>query len=160
LDFFDEGGYAAMARVTVEDCLAVIPNPFELTVAAAQRARDIGAGSALTIARDNDKNSVIALREIAQQTVAVADLKEALIRNLQKFGQPDVATDDDIVMAEESLIVVEEELDGYSVGEAADEDADLTTLADMSEDGDDGDFLIGQAADMSVDFGADEVDED
>jgi DNA-directed RNA polymerase subunit omega len=57
-----------MARVTVEDRLAVIPNPFELTVAAAQRARDIGAGAALTIARDNDKNSVIALREIAQQT--------------------------------------------------------------------------------------------
>jgi hypothetical protein len=56
--------------------------------------------------------------------------------------------------------VVEDELDGYSVGEAADEDADLTTLADMSEDGDDGEYLIGQAADMSVDFGADEVDED
>ncbi|MBM3602340.1 MAG: DNA-directed RNA polymerase subunit omega [Alphaproteobacteria bacterium] len=150
-----------MARVTVEDCLGVIPNPFDLTVAAAQRARDIGAGASLTIDRDNDKNSVIALREIAQQTVAVEDLKQALVRNLQKFGQPDVATDDDIIMAEESLIVVEEELDGYSVGEAADEDdAELTTLSDLSKDGDDGDYMIGQAADMSVDFGGDEVDED
>jgi DNA-directed RNA polymerase subunit omega len=61
-----------MARVTVEDCLAIVPNPFELVMAAAQRARDVGAGAALTVPRDNDKNPVIALREIAEQKVQVA----------------------------------------------------------------------------------------
>jgi len=80
-----------MARVTVEDCVEKLPNRFELTMVAAQRARKIGSGSALTLDRDNDKNPVVALREIAEGTVSIDALKEELIRNRQKI----IAMDDD-----------------------------------------------------------------
>ena len=80
-----------MARVTVEDCIDKVLNRFELVMVASQRARKIGSGSALTIDRDNDKNPVVALREIAEETVIVEDLKEELIRNNQRV----IALDDD-----------------------------------------------------------------
>lgn len=80
-----------MARVTVEDCIEKLPNRFELVMVAAQRARKIGSGAALTIDRDNDKNPVVALREIADETVSIADLKEDLIRGKQRI----IAMDDD-----------------------------------------------------------------
>jgi DNA-directed RNA polymerase subunit omega len=73
-----------MARVTVEDCIEKLPNRFELVMAAAQRARKIGSGAPLTIDRDNDKNPVVALREIADATVDVNDLKEELTRSHQR----------------------------------------------------------------------------
>ncbi|TAH33144.1 MAG: DNA-directed RNA polymerase subunit omega [Alphaproteobacteria bacterium] len=76
-----------MARVTVEDCVEIIPNRYELVMVAAQRARDISAGAVLTIERDNDKNPVIALREIAQESVTPADLNESLIKGFQKTPQ-------------------------------------------------------------------------
>jgi DNA-directed RNA polymerase omega subunit len=72
-----------MARVTVEDCVERIPNRFDLVALAAQRARQISAGSALTVDRDNDKNPVVSLREIAAETVPLDDLEEDLIRSLQ-----------------------------------------------------------------------------
>ena len=75
-----------MARVTVEDCMKVVCNRFELVVVGSQRAKDIASGSPLTIDRDNDKNPVIALREIAQHTVNPELLNENIIRNLQKRG--------------------------------------------------------------------------
>ena len=65
-----------MARVTVEDCIDKIPNRYELLMVAAQRAKDISAGSALTVNRDNDKNSVVALREIAEGTVNIEELQD------------------------------------------------------------------------------------
>ena len=74
-----------MARVTVEDCVDKLPNRFELVMLAAQRARKIGSGAALTVPRDNDKNPVIALREIAEQTVETENLKEELIRSHQRM---------------------------------------------------------------------------
>jgi DNA-directed RNA polymerase subunit omega len=74
-----------MARVTVEDCIDKVLNRFELVMLAAQRARKIGSGAPLTIARDNDKNPVIALREIAGETVEVENLKEELIRSHQRM---------------------------------------------------------------------------
>ena len=80
-----------MARVTVEDCIDKVLNRFELVMVASQRARKIGAGAALTVERDNDKNPVIALREIAEETVDVSELKEELIRNNQRV----IALDDD-----------------------------------------------------------------
>lgn len=80
-----------MARVTVEDCVEQLPNRFELVMVAAQRARKIGAGAALTLDRDNDKNPVVALREIAEQTVDIEDLKEEIIRGKQRI----IAIDDD-----------------------------------------------------------------
>lgn len=79
-----------MARVTVEDCVDKIPNRFDLVLLAAQRARQVSGGAELTIDRDRDKNPVVALREIAEQTVKPAHLQEALISNLQR-----VQVDDD-----------------------------------------------------------------
>lgn len=78
-----------MARVTVEDCVLQVPNRFELVMLAAQRARDISAGGRLTVERDNDKNPVVALREIAEQTVSPEDLKEDLIHSLQAHVEVD-----------------------------------------------------------------------
>jgi DNA-directed RNA polymerase subunit omega len=73
-----------MARVTVEDCVDKIPNRFDLVLLAAQRARQISSGADLTIDRDRDKNPVVALREIADETVRPGNLKEAVIGALQK----------------------------------------------------------------------------
>ena len=73
-----------MARVTVEDCVDKIPNRFDLVLLAAQRARQISSGADLTIDRDRDKNPVVALREIADETVRPTNLKEAVIGALQK----------------------------------------------------------------------------
>lgn len=74
-----------MARVTVEDCIEKIPNRFELVMIAAQRARKIGSGAPLTIDRDNDKNPVVSLREVAGQTVSAEALKEEIISSHQRF---------------------------------------------------------------------------
>ena len=79
-----------MARVTVEDCVDKIPNRFDLVLFAAQRARQISGGAELTIDRDRDKNPVVALREIAEETVRPAHLSESVINGLQK-----VQIDDD-----------------------------------------------------------------
>ncbi len=73
-----------MARVTVEDCVDKIPNRFDLVLLAAQRAREISGGAELTVDRDRDKNPVVALREIAEQTVKPRQLEEALVSNLQR----------------------------------------------------------------------------
>ncbi|GLK51144.1 MAG: DNA-directed RNA polymerase subunit omega [Oceanicaulis sp.] len=73
-----------MARVTVEDCIDKIPNRFRLVLMAAHRARNISAGSALTIDRDRDKNPVVALREIADETLDLDSLKESLVHGLQR----------------------------------------------------------------------------
>ena len=78
-----------MARVTVEDCVLKIPNRFELVMLAAQRARQISSGAPLAVERDNDKNPVVALREIAETTVSPGDLKEDLIHSLQKYVEVD-----------------------------------------------------------------------
>ena len=78
-----------MARVTVEDCVDKVPNRFELVLLAAHRARTISAGSPITVERDNDKNPVVALREIAEQTISPEDLKEDLIHSLQAHVEVD-----------------------------------------------------------------------
>ncbi len=78
-----------MARVTVEDCIDKVENRFELVMLASHRARMIASGSALTIDRDNDKNPVVALREIADSTIVPDDLKEDLIHSLQKYVEVD-----------------------------------------------------------------------
>jgi len=78
-----------MARVTVEDCVEKVPNRFELVMLAAQRSRDISAGADITLERDNDKNPVIALREIAEETVDRDKLNDSLVRSLQKVPEID-----------------------------------------------------------------------
>lgn len=85
-----------MARVTVEDCVLRVPNRFELVLSAAERARQISAGAPLTLDRDNDKNPVVALREIADETVSVDHLNQSLVKNLQKHGVVDEPSEDDL----------------------------------------------------------------
>ena len=78
-----------MARVTVEDCIDKVDNRFELVLLASHRARQISQGAQITVDRDNDKNPVVALREIADETLAPDDLKEDLIHSLQKHVEVD-----------------------------------------------------------------------
>jgi DNA-directed RNA polymerase subunit omega len=78
-----------MARVTVEDCVDKVPNRFELVLVAAHRARAIATGSQVTVEPDNDKNPVIALREIAERTVSPDDMREGLIHSIQKNVEVD-----------------------------------------------------------------------
>jgi DNA-directed RNA polymerase subunit omega len=78
-----------MARVTVEDCVDKVPNRFELVLLAAHRARSIASGSHITVEPDNDKNPVIALREIADKTIPSEDLREGLIHSIQKNVEVD-----------------------------------------------------------------------
>jgi DNA-directed RNA polymerase subunit omega len=83
-----------MARVTVEDCVDKVPNRFELVMLAAHRAREIAAGSAPTVERDNDKNPVVSLREIADETQSAADLRERLIESNQTQIEVDEPEED------------------------------------------------------------------
>src|SRR3979409_2649855 len=78
-----------MARVTVEDCIDKVENRFDLVLLASHRARMISSGSQITIERDNDKNPVVALREIAETTISPDDLKEELVHSLQKYVEVD-----------------------------------------------------------------------
>ena len=94
-----------MARVTVEDCVTKVPNRFRLVMLATQRARDLSVGTPMTVEQDNDKNPVVALREIAEGTVKVDELEAALIQGLQKHSEVDEMEDDSA-----ELLAVEEEL--------------------------------------------------
>ncbi len=78
-----------MARVTVEDCVDKVDNRFELVLLAAHRARSIANGSPITVDKENDKNPVIALREIAEETIAPEDMREGLIHSIQKNVEVD-----------------------------------------------------------------------
>lgn len=83
-----------MARVTVEDCVDKVPNRFELVMLAAHRAREISAGSAVTVDRDNDKNPVVSLREIADETQSADELRERLIESNQNQIEVDEPEED------------------------------------------------------------------
>ena len=87
-----------MARVTVEDCVDKVPNRFELVILAAHRAREIAAGAPLTIERDNDKNPVVALREIADETQGADHLRTALVESLRTQNEVDLPEDDDMAL--------------------------------------------------------------
>ena len=87
-----------MARVTVEDCVDKVPNRFELVMLASHRAREIAAGAHLTIDRDNDKNPVVALREIADETQTADDLRERLIESHQTQIEVDEPEEDQMAL--------------------------------------------------------------
>lgn len=108
-----------MARVTVEDCIDKVTNRFELVMVAAQRARKIGAGAQLLVDRDNDKNPVVALREIAENQVEPSDLNEELIRSHQRV----IHLQDDEDEAEIDLMEGEEEWGAAAEEVSADEEA-------------------------------------
>ena len=91
-----------MARVTVEDCIKKIPNRFDLVIAAAQRSRELSNGVAIEIERDNDKNPVVSLREIASEAVDAESLQERFIRSMQKnLIKEDVSSENDASLEEE-----------------------------------------------------------
>jgi len=105
-----------MARVTVEDCIEKIPNRFDLVLAAAQRARDLSSGNPLTIDRDNDKNPVVALREIADETVDPDFLRDEIIKGLQKLSTPEISNEDqedELEAKNDSQYSIGDELAGF-----------------------------------------------
>lgn len=115
-----------MARVTVEDCITKIPNRFELVLIAGQRARNLHSGAEETIDRDNDKNPVVALREIAEETIDIAALKEEMIFGLQKYVDVDEPEDENMAIlaaAEKEWAEVVAETDDSSAADAAAADA-------------------------------------
>jgi DNA-directed RNA polymerase subunit omega len=109
-----------MARVTVEDCVLKVPNRFDLVLVAAQRAREISAGAQLTLDRDDDKNPVVALREIAEDTVATDRLNDSLIRGMQKHVEIDEP--EETPELESNLFGVAEQLGVAGMSEDAEEE--------------------------------------
>jgi DNA-directed RNA polymerase subunit omega len=97
-----------MARITVEDCVERVPSRFELVMLAAQRARDLSAGSALTVDRDNDKNPVVALREIAEGTIDLDHLRYELIHGLRRHVEVDSEEPRDLAEELEALMPPQE----------------------------------------------------
>ena len=143
-----------MARVTVEDCILKVPNRFNLVMYASQRARDISSGAAETLDRDNDKNPVIALREIAEDTLSFDELQESLILGLQK-QQPSDDLEEDLEVAEaltrESIVLGATPVDGG----VADQQAENAAVADVdvADAGDSGaiqDVAAGEAAEANT----------
>lgn len=157
-----------MARVTVEDCVEKIPNRYELLMVAAQRAKDISAGAPITVSRDNDKNPVIALREIADGTVNIEELQKSLVLGLQKYVEVEEPEEEEleILAAEKELADLDEQFSAVAL-EAADvddtmqihdADDDLDLDADSDADSDlalDDDMLDDDALDMGDDMGGD-----
>jgi DNA-directed RNA polymerase subunit omega len=128
-----------MARVTVEDCVQIVPNRFELVLLAARRAREIAAGSTLTVDRDKDKNPVVGLREIAEQTISLPILRENLIKSMQRNAFRDETEDLDNEL-EEAL-----QIDRASVA-----DGMLEKLSDKDDDEEENDILATQMAEAEA----------
>ena len=118
-----------MARVTVEDCIEHVPNRFELVALAAQRARQIVSGAPLNVERDNDKDTVVSLREIAEQKVSLAALREEVILSHQKFGKKDVIDDSNLSIPNLSRADLAEEIKSF---QSTDDAEDL--LSEAGED--------------------------
>ena len=117
-----------MARVTVEDCVQKVPNRFELVLLAAQRARNLSRGEELTIDRDDDKNPVVALREIAEETIELPKIEQDLIRSLSRAPEPEPA-DEEVL----DLIPTDQNIFGLQDISAEEESAVLAAEAeDMS----------------------------
>jgi DNA-directed RNA polymerase subunit omega len=116
-----------MARVTVEDCVQKVPNRFELVLLAAQRARNLSRGEELTIDRDDDKNPVVALREIADETIDLGRIEQDLIKSLSRSPEPEPADEEvlDLIPTDQNIfglqdVSADEEVAGVP-GEGADE---------------------------------------
>jgi DNA-directed RNA polymerase subunit omega len=112
-----------MARVTVEDCVDKVENRFDLVLLASHRARMVSAGQQITIERDNDKNPVVALREIAEETVTPDDLREELIHTLQKYTEVDEPEP-------EAVPLIPSASGGGTGGESEDKDAPMDRMTE------------------------------
>jgi DNA-directed RNA polymerase subunit omega len=145
-----------MARVTVEDCVVKIPNRFELVLLAAQRAREITSGAPLSVDRDDDKNPVVALREIADETIELDHLQDSLVRGMQKHVEmdepedaPELETTLFGVADPTGSVIGEDEIDEEAVEEELEED--LLSIGDEDAVG-----LSDEPA-IEEDIAADEV---
>lgn len=117
-----------MARVTVEDCVQKVPNRFELVLLAAQRARNLSRGEELTVDRDNDKNPVVALREIAEETVELPRLEQDLIKSLSRSPEPEPADEEvlDLIPTDQNIFGLQDV--------SAEEEAMTMPVEDLSPD--------------------------
>ena len=156
-----------MARVTVEDCIEKIPNRYELLLVASQRAKDIASGSPIKVERDNDKNSVVALREIAENKADIEELQRSLVMGLQKYVEVEEPEEEELEIkaAERELAELDAQFDGDTILDVAlaesmqIEDNQGNTL-DVESDGlslDDSD-LDDDLLDMKEDF-SDDMDD-
>lgn len=141
-----------MARVTVEDCVEKIPNRYELLLVAAQRAKDISAGAPIRVERDNDKNSVVALREIAEDKADIEDLQKSLVIGLQKYVEVEEPEEEEleILAAEKELAGLDNQFDGDMI-------LDATLAENMQIENSNGETLDVETDDLSLD---DETDLD
>jgi len=143
-----------MARVTVEDCVLKVPNRFELVLLAAQRAREITSGSPLSIDRDDDKNPVVALREIADETVGLEHLRTSVVRGMQKhveIDEPEESHELDAALfgvAPPSAALVEDEAD-VETEDLDEEDGEEETIAEAADVGGDG---LDEAEELAEDM--------
>ena len=127
-----------MARVTVEDCVQRVPNRFELVLFAAQRARNLGRGEELTVERDNDKNPVVALREIAEETISMPKLEQDLIKSLSRAPEPEPADEEvlDLIPTDQNIfglqdVSADEEANNMPVEEMSPEDLEAAIEAEL-----------------------------
>ena len=140
-----------MARVTVEDCVEKIPNRYELLLVAAQRAKDISSGSPIRVDRDNDKNSVVALREIAENQADVEELQRSLVMGLQKYVEVEEPEEEEleILAAEKELAELDAQFNGDTI-------LDATLAGSMQIEDSNGDTIDVETDDMSLDDGFDD----
>jgi len=124
-----------MARVTVEDCILKIPNRFELVLVASQRAREIGSGAAIMVDRDNDKNPVVSLREIADTDISLEVLNEALIKNHQKVIEIEEDEEDiiDVMEGENEWAAVSSEAVEGAIADGDMQEEDIGVDKEKSE---------------------------
>lgn len=165
-----------MARVTVEDCIDKVPNRYELVMVSTQRAKDISTGAPIMVARDNDKNPVVALREIAEERVSIEELQKSLVMGLQKYVEVEEPEEEEmeIVAAEKELAELDEQFSGLlldtevsdnmQVHGADEDDVDFDSSVADDDAALDDDVLDDEEFDMSdeadADFGDDGFDEE
>ena len=136
-----------MARVTVEDCIDKIPNRNELVMVAAQRARDISAGAPLCVERDNDKNSVVSLREIAENKVSIEDLQKSLVMGQQKFVEVEEPEEEEV-----EILAAEKELSELDSQFSSDMISDEDLVGNMQIHGSDDDDIDLDSDTADLDF--------
>ncbi len=147
-----------MARVTVEDCIDKIPNRYDLVLISAQRAKDIASGSPILVDRDNDKNSVVALREISENKVSIEDLQKSLVMGLQKYVEVEEPEDEEveILSAEKELADLDEQ---FSSDMISDEDLNNSMQIHGGDDDEDNFDLDSDAGDIDFEDNGDFGDE-
>ena len=150
-----------MARVTVEDCVDKIPNRYDLVLISAQRARDISAGAPLCVERDNDKNSVVALREIAENKVSIENLQRSLVMGLQKFVETDESSNEEVevMSAQKELADLDETFSSDMIS-----DEDLSNAMQIHGEDDDDMLELDSDEEFGIedeaDLGDDDFDDD